>query len=40
MGFCRSVVIEVLAAIAVNTFTNLFNHVNETEVDFPVAAAV
>jgi len=39
-GFDDSAVIEVLAAITVNTFTNLFNHVNETEVDFPVPAGV
>ncbi len=39
-GFDDAAVIEVLGAIAVNTFTNLFNHVNETEIDFPVAATV
>ena len=39
-GYDDAAAIEVLGAIAVNTFTNLFNHVNETEVDFPVAAAV
>ncbi len=32
--------IEVIGAMAVMTFTNLYNHVNETEVDFPVPAAV
>lgn len=39
-GFNDEAVVEVIAAIAVNTFTNYFNHVNETEVDFPVPASV
>jgi uncharacterized peroxidase-related enzyme len=39
-GFDDRAVIEVIGAIAVNTFTNLFNHVNTTEVDFPVPATV
>ncbi len=39
-GFDDAAVIEVIAAITVNTFTNLFNHVNETVVDFPEPAAV
>ena len=34
-GFDDAAVIEVIAAIAWMTFTNLFNHVNQTEVDFP-----
>ena len=34
-GFDDTGVIEVLAAISVNTFTNLYNHVHATEVDFP-----
>jgi len=32
-GFDDAAVVEVVAAVAVNTFTNLFNHVNETEID-------
>lgn len=39
-GYDDAAVIEVIAGITVMTFTNLFNHVNETEVDFPVAATV
>lgn len=39
-GHDDAAVIEVLAELAVNRFTNLFNHVNETEIDFPVPAAV
>ncbi|MFB0987016.1 MAG: hypothetical protein QMB94_12020 [Phycisphaerales bacterium] len=33
-------VIEVIAAIAWMTFTNLFNHVNGTELDFSAVPAV
>jgi len=32
-GYNDAAVVEVIAAIAVNTFTNLFNHVNDTEID-------
>ena len=39
-GFDDAAVVEVIGGIAVNTFTNLFNHVHETEIDFPVAATV
>jgi len=39
-GYDDAAVIEVLAAMTVMTFTNLFNHINETEVDFPLATAV
>jgi uncharacterized peroxidase-related enzyme len=39
-GFDDAAVIEVIGGIAVNTFTNLFNHVHETEIDFPVPATV
>ena len=34
-GFDDAAVVEVIAAIAWMTFTNLFNHVNQTEVAFP-----
>ena len=33
-------VIEVIGAIVVSTFTNLYNNVNRTEVDFPAAPAI
>jgi uncharacterized peroxidase-related enzyme len=39
-GYDDAAIIEAIAAITVNTFTNLYNHVNETEVDFPVPASV
>lgn len=34
-GFGDTELTEVVAVVALNTFTNLFNHVVETEVDFP-----
>ena len=39
-GYDDAAVIEVIGALAAITFTNLYNHVNETEIDFPVAATV
>lgn len=39
-GYDDKAVIEALAAITVVYFTNLYNHVNNTEVDFPVPAGV
>lgn len=39
-GFGDDAVIEVVGEIAVMFFTNLYNHVNKTEVDFPEAATV
>lgn len=32
-GFDDAAVVEVVGVIAVNTFTNFFNHVNKTEID-------
>lgn len=32
-GYDEAAVVEVIGAVAVNTFTNLFNHVNETDID-------
>lgn len=34
-GFGDGEVIEIIAVVAINTFTNYFNHVAETDVDFP-----
>lgn len=39
-GHDDAAVIEVLAELALNRFTNLFNHVNETVIDFPVPLVV
>lgn len=36
-GYTDGHIVEVVAGIAQNTFTNFFNHVNDTEVDFPEA---
>ncbi len=35
-GFTEAEVIEIIATVAVNIFTNYFNHVAQTEIDFPV----
>lgn len=36
-GLSDQQIIEVLGQVIVNFFTNYFNHLNETEVDFPAA---
>lgn len=38
-GLSDAELVEVVAHVALNTFTNYLNHVFETPVDFPVAAA-
>ncbi len=35
-GFCDEEIIEIVANVALNIFTNYFNNVAGTEVDFPV----
>jgi uncharacterized peroxidase-related enzyme len=35
-GYDQAQVVEIVALVALNTFTNYFNHVAETEIDFPV----
>lgn len=35
-GFGDGEIVEVVAHIALNTFTNYFNHIAETDIDFPV----
>ncbi|MDP7005040.1 MAG: carboxymuconolactone decarboxylase family protein [Phycisphaerales bacterium] len=39
-GYTTESAIEVVAGISIMTFTSLYNHVNQTEVDFPQVAAV
>jgi uncharacterized peroxidase-related enzyme len=39
-GYSDGAVAEAVANYALNVFTNYFNHVNETEVDFPKAPAM
>ncbi len=34
-GFGDGEIVEIVGVVAINTFTNYFNHVAETEVDFP-----
>jgi uncharacterized peroxidase-related enzyme len=38
-GLTDGEITEIVAAVAVNTFSNYFNHVAETEVDFPPVAS-
>lgn len=37
-GFADAEVVEIVATVAVNIFTNYFNHIAQTEIDFPVVA--
>ena len=37
-GYGEDEVAEIVAAVAYNTFSNYFNHVAQTEVDFPAVA--
>jgi len=39
-GYDDGAIVEIIASVALNTFTNYFNHVAETPVDFPQAAAL
>ena len=34
-GYTEGEIVEIVATVAINTFTNYFNHVAGTEVDFP-----
>jgi uncharacterized peroxidase-related enzyme len=35
-GYPDSEVVEIIAHVALNTYTNYFNHIAETEIDFPL----
>ena len=35
-GFSDGVIVEVIAVVALNIFTNYFNHIADTVIDFPV----
>jgi uncharacterized peroxidase-related enzyme len=37
-GFSDAAIVEIIAVVAVNIFTNYFNHIAATEIDFPVVA--
>lgn len=39
VGFSDGEIIEIVAHVALNSFTNLLNNVAETEVDFPIVRA-
>ena len=38
-GYSDGEIAEIVANVAINIFTNYFNHVAETEVDFPLVRA-
>ncbi len=38
-GFSDGEIVEIIGHVAVNIFTNYFNNINQTEVDFPKVAA-
>jgi uncharacterized peroxidase-related enzyme len=38
-GFADGEITEIVATVALNIFTNYFNHVAETEIDFPLVKA-
>ena len=35
-GINEAEIVEVVATVAINTFTNYFNHIAQTEIDFPL----
>ncbi len=37
-GYTDQQLVEISLAIAVTVFTNVFNRINDTEIDFPPAA--
>ena len=39
-GYTDGEIAEIVANVALNIFTNYFNHVAETEIDFPVAPSL
>ena len=39
-GYDDGAIVEIIGHYALNTLTNVFNHVNETEVDFPAVPAL
>ena len=39
-GFDDGAIAEVIANVALNIFTNYFNHVAETDIDFPKAETI
>ena len=39
-GYTDAEVVEIILAVALNTFTNYLNEVAQTEIDFPVVSAM
>lgn len=39
-GYTEGEISEIVAHVALNTFTNYFNHVAQTEIDFPAASSL
>ncbi|MDP8245282.1 MAG: carboxymuconolactone decarboxylase family protein [Candidatus Hinthialibacter antarcticus] len=39
-GYSDEEIAEIIANISLNLFTNYFNHIAETDIDFPLAAAI
>ncbi len=39
IGFDDGEIVEIIATTVLNIFTNYFNHVAETEIDFPLVKA-
>ncbi len=39
-GYSKAAFAELIGFVALNTYTNYFNHIAQTEIDFPVAAGV
>lgn len=39
-GFSDAEIVEIIAIVALNLFTNYFNHIADTEIDFPVVETV
>jgi len=39
-GYSKGAFVELIGFVALNTFTNYFNHIAETKIDFPLAAGV
>jgi len=39
-GYCDGEICEIVACVALNLFTNYFNHVADTDIDFPAVPAL
>jgi uncharacterized peroxidase-related enzyme len=38
LGFTEAEIVDIAATVALNIFTNYFNHIAETDIDFPMVA--